>query len=105
MLWALGFIDSLERPDKLCDVKKAVLLLRDNGRQGFLQKSKLRPQNELLDAADLIYRYHWATEDARLNGSEAPSGLDPGALMERHHALNWLVGYLGQDWDDITTDT
>ena len=105
MLWALGFIDKLERPAAICDVKRAVTILRDNGRQGFLQKSKLRPQNEILDAADLIYRYHWSTDDARVNGKKAPAGLDPGVVMERHYALNWLIGYMGQAWDDISTDT
>ncbi|MGO7286211.1 DUF4272 domain-containing protein, partial [Rhizobium ruizarguesonis] len=24
---------------------------------------------------------------------------------ERHYALNWLTGYMDQDWDDISTDT
>lgn len=56
MLWALGFTDKLERPDQICDVKRAVTILRDNGREGFLRKAKLRPQSEILDAADLIYR-------------------------------------------------
>ncbi len=105
MLWALGFLDKLERPDTICDVKLAVSILRDHGRDGFLKKAKLRPQAELLDAADLIYRYHWAVVDARVNESEAPAGLDSGIVMERHHALNWLIGYMDQEWDDVSTDT
>lgn len=105
MLWALGYIDELERPDKICDVKAAVTIFQENGREGFIKKAKLRPQSELLDAADLIYRYHWAIRDARINNREAPAGLDSGVVMERHHALNWLVGYMDQAWDDVTTDT
>lgn len=105
MLWALGYIDTLGRPDHICDVPRAVTLLRESGREGFLKNAKLRPQSELLDAADLIYRYHWAVVDARLNSREPPAGLDPGVVMERHYALNWLVGYLDQNWDDISTDT
>jgi len=105
MLWALGYIDELGRPDKICDVKLAVSFLRENGRDGFLQKAKLRPQSEILDAADLIYRYHWAADDARINGRDAPAGLDGGVIMERHCALNWLIGYMDQEWDDISTDT
>ena len=105
MLWALGFIDKLERPDAICDVKRAVTILRDNGRQGFLRKSKLRPQSEILDVADLIYRYHWVIEDVCVNGQKALAGLDLGVVMERHYALNWLIGYMGQAWDDISTDT
>ena len=105
MLWALGYIDELERPDTICDVKLAVSLLRENGRDGFLKKANLRPQAEILDAADLIYRYHWAVVDVRVNNRESPAGLDGGIVMERHHALNWLVGYMDQEWDDVSTDT
>ncbi|MCR9246223.1 MAG: DUF4272 domain-containing protein [bacterium] len=27
------------------------------------------------------------------------------ALAERHYALNWLIGYRNQAWDDVSTDT
>jgi hypothetical protein len=70
-----------------------------------MAKTTLRPIEDILDQADLIYRYRWALVDARVNDSEPPAGLDPGVALERHRALNWLIGYLGQDWDDVTTDT
>jgi hypothetical protein len=104
-LWALGFVDDLSRADKMCDVPKAVSFLRDLGRDGFLKKAKLRPAREILDAADLIYRYHWATTDARINNPPAPAGLDSGVVQERHYVLNWLIGYMDQEWDDVTSDT
>ena len=105
LLWALGYVDSLGTPDSICDVPTAVAFLRDNGRDGFLQKVQLRSQREILDAADLIYRYHWAVVDARVNGGDPPKGIDAGVVMERHYTLNWLFGYSDQDWDDISTDT
>jgi len=105
LLWALGFVEDLARPDRICDVPTAVTILRDLGREGFLAHARLRPQSEILDAADLIYRYHWAVRDAEINHREAPAGLDPGVVMERHYALNWLIGYLDQEWDDVSTDT
>lgn len=105
LLWALEFIDELPRPDQICDVPAAVACLRDLGRDGFLAQAKLRPQSEILDAADLIYRYHWAVVDARLKQQDAPAQLDGGVVMERHYALNWLIGYQNQLWDDISTDT
>jgi hypothetical protein len=105
MLWALGYVDSLDTPGAICDVPKAVAFLRDNGREGFLRKAKLRSQKEILDAADLIYRYHWAVVDARVNGGDSPEGVEGGVVMERHYALNWLIGYMDQEWDDISTDT
>jgi len=29
----------------------------------------------------------------------------PEEIVKRHRALNRLIRYLGQDWDDVTTDT
>ena len=43
----------------------------------FLENSKMRSMEEILDEADLIYRYDWACVDARVNGKDAPSELDP----------------------------
>jgi Domain of unknown function (DUF4272) len=105
MLWALGFADDLQRPDHIVDVPKAVGVIVNLGRDRFVAQAALRPAGELLDAADLIYRYHWATREAELRGREPPAGLDPGVVMERHYALNWLIGYLGLDWDEVSTDT
>jgi hypothetical protein len=105
MLWALGYIDELGYPDKICDVIKAVKLLHDNKRDTFFKNSNLRPLDQILDEADLIYRYHWAVVDARINNKEMPGQLDPGVVMERHHALNWLISYMDSEWDDVSTDT
>lgn len=105
MLWALGFIEDLGRPDSIVDVPLAVGILRDLGRDGFVSKAKLRPLEDILDQADLIYRYHWAVTDARISGRESPAELDRTIVYERHYALNWLIRYMDQHWDDISTDT
>jgi hypothetical protein len=105
MLWALNYIDELKRPEDICDVAFAVKTIHEQGRDKFIQNSKLRAQKEILDAADLIYRYHWAVRDAHINGKEIPGELNGDVIMERHKALNWLIGYSDQEWDDITTDT
>lgn len=105
MLWTLGYVETLDYPIKVCDVPKAVGFLRDNSVQEFVAKARLRDLSEVLDQADLIYRYHWAVVDARLKQQKAPAGIDGGVVQERHHALNWLIGYMNQEWDDVTTDT
>ncbi|MGL4236850.1 DUF4272 domain-containing protein [Tabrizicola sp.] len=105
MLWALGIYPDLGRPDQITDVPLLADTLRDLGPDGLRAKARLRPQAELLDAADLIYRLNWAVVQARLDGTAPPAALDPGVVFERHYALNWLIGYLGQAWDDISTDT
>lgn len=105
LLWAIGFIPHLDRPDHIVDVPESVGIIRDEGRDGLIAAARLRPLSQLLDEADLIYRMHWAVTDARINGRPAPAGLDGAVVFERHYALNWLIGYMDQDWDDVTTDT
>ena len=106
LLWALGFIDDLGRPDSQCDVSTAVSIIRGAGRDSFVSRSKLRSYAELLDAADLIYRYHWAVREFHhLRGQKPPAGLNPSVVMERHYALNWLIGSGEDDWDAVDIST
>lgn len=105
LLWSLGYVATLARPDEICDVPELVRILRSRDTARFIQESALRPLGEILDQADLIYRYDWAATEARVKNRPTPSGLDGGVIHERHRALNWLTGYMDQEWDDITTDT
>jgi Domain of unknown function (DUF4272) len=105
LMWSLGLIGDPGPPSDIADVPLLAETLRDLGTQGIMTKARLRPQAEILDAADLIYRQHWATRNAELEGQEPPPGLDGGVVMERHYTLNWLIGYMGQAWDDVSTDT
>ena len=104
-LWALGYLDALPRPDGICDVRKAVGFLRYRNTEMFMADANLRNLDEILDEADLIYRYHWAVVNARVNDRPVPANLDKGVVMERHYAFNWIIGYMDQEWDDISTDT
>ena len=105
LLWALGYVPDLERPDHVCDVQKAVKIMVDRTSDEFVKDAKLRTPTEILDATDLYYRYHWACRDASLNGQAIPADLNSSVVVERHYALNWLVRYLNAEWDDVTTDT
>jgi hypothetical protein len=60
---------------------------------------------EILDQADLILRLDWACVNARVKKEPAPGNLDKGVVFERHHSLNWLINYMNQDWDNVSTDT
>ena len=62
---------------------------------------------QILDEADLIYRLHWAVRHADLNGRPIPLPLNRDMVMERHHALNWLIVPREEPypWDEIPTDT
>ncbi|MGF7033630.1 hypothetical protein J2T17_004578 [Paenibacillus mucilaginosus] len=106
LLWALGYVDQLEYPDRVCDVPEVVSLLQEQENyKGFVKGARMRAKSEILDAADLIYRYNWVCVDSRLKGEQAPGGLDAGVVYERHRALNWLIRYREQEWDEVTTDT
>ena len=105
LLWALGFAEKLGRPDHIMDAGQGVGIINRLGRDGFVAQARLRPAAELLDAADLIYRYDWAIVEARLKHRPPPAGLNPDVVVEWHYALNWLIGYMDREWDDISTDT
>ncbi|MGH9875716.1 MAG: DUF4272 domain-containing protein [Pyrinomonadaceae bacterium] len=106
LLWALHYVEELGRPDQICDVPRAVGIMVERTAAEFIRDARLRTAGEILDVVDLIYRYDWACVDARLNGKAVPGGLDSDVVVERHQALNWLVGYGDNaDWDHVSTDT
>ena len=105
LLWALRYVEKLDRPDEVCDVARAVGTMAERTTPEFLSDTNQRSIDEILDAADLIYRYHWAVVNARMKGQRPPAKLDGCIVQERHYALNWLIRYMDQDWDDISTDT
>jgi hypothetical protein len=104
LLWAVGKIASLGRPEKDCsfdEVQKAIQV----DRKTYLATAKLRPLPQILDEADRIYRYRWALVDQTVGGTAVPAWLNGDIAMERHHALNWLVQSPATPWDDISLDT
>jgi uncharacterized protein DUF4272 len=103
LLWALGFVAQLGKPVQICDFEFAVTTVADRTTSQLIDDSALRPIADILDQADLIYRYHWAVRNAQLKGQQIPAALDPGVTQERHHALNWLV--MEQAWDHVATHT
>ena len=104
LLWALGHIEKLKPPNEICDVPAEVSIIRDLGRQKLSSTARPRPLSEILDQEDYYYRLHWAVIELRLNGKRSDKANEE-IIVERHKALNWLIRYMGQDWDDVTTDT
>lgn len=105
LLWALGYIDNLSYPDTMCNVSNDVKIIRDLTEAQFREKAKLRSKKEILDQADLILRIDWACVSARLKKEAAPGKLNADIVSERHYSLNWLINYMNEAWDDVTTDT
>ncbi|WP_459477880.1 DUF4272 domain-containing protein [Clostridium saccharoperbutylacetonicum] len=108
LIWALGIIDELGYPSQICDCSFAINTVAEcEDFNEFMKKVNLRSIEEILDEADLIYRYNWACVDARIHGKNAPAQLDSGVVFERHWGLNWLIGKgtYNDDWDFVSTDT
>jgi hypothetical protein len=105
LFWALGYVEKLDKPTEACDPIILIKPMKSRTAGQFIADAKLRSLREILDNADLIYRYRWALVDARVNDRAEPAGLNGSVALERHVALNWLIGYMDQEWDDISTDT
>jgi hypothetical protein len=103
--WALGYVDQLAPPSRPVDADLMVKLLREAGPGRYRSGARMRTATEILDEADLIYRYDWACVNARVKGAASPRGIDCDVIVERHRALNWLYSYQGQAWDEVSTDT
>jgi hypothetical protein len=109
LLWALKFNNYLSFPNTTCeetgsaemDIHKVYALTEKE----FREKGELRTKTEILDEADLILRLNWACVNSRVKNEPTPSDLNPTVVFLRHWTLNWLTNYMGQEWDDITTDT
>ncbi len=118
LLWALGYIQELAWPSEMCDVQKLLKILKPHEANPlkFIATAKLRSKKEILDAADLISRIHWAIRDAYDNNSPIPCSLDwsidsemfpvpqciaTGVVEERHRTLNWLIRLGNADWDNV----
>ena len=109
LLWALGLVEQLDYPSDICDCNIAIqAVAKRNDFDDFMKHTKPRSINTILDEADLIYRYHWACVDARINGRDTPGNLDSSVVSERHWGLNWLIGKgidYYDNWDSVATDT
>jgi len=103
LLWSLGHIEKLQPPNQVCDVPADTSIIKNLGRQ-MSSTAHPRSLSEIMDQADYYYRLHWAAIELRVNGKSS-NKVNEEIVDERHKALNWLIRYMGQNWDDITTDT
>lgn len=105
LLWALGIVEELNYPENIVDCDFAIqAVVSAKTFEEFMAKVKLRDIEEILDQADLIYRYDWACVNVRLKQEQAPAQLNSAVVVERHGALNWLI-QSDSDWDhpDVST--
>ena len=109
LMWALNKVSDLGFPDELCSLNNIppheYPIGQGKDPNNFINAiTNSRTKEEILDANDLYYRIDWACVDARINNREIAE-VNSSVVYERHYALNWLVNYMNQDWDDVSCDT
>ena len=85
LLWAMGLVKELDFPKDICDCNFVMKTFSGD----FSERVKMRGTDEILQALDLVYRYHWACVNARVHGTKS-AGLDEEVVMERRGGLEWL---------------
>ena len=99
LMWAMGLVEELGFPSEICDCKFVMdTFIGDD----FSGRVKMRGTDEILQALDLIYRYHWACVNARVHGTDS-AGLDEEVVMERRGGLEWLC-CKGAENDNLTDE-
>lgn len=105
MCWALGMERTLDFGDYCGDhlVELFPDIKQDAIAGPFVARSRLRKVKELAQALDLAYCVHWSLVEASLRGGRLPGPVEPYVVIERRHALEWILGE--DDWDDVSLDT
>jgi hypothetical protein len=77
----------------------------DTSTRAFIAQAELIDEAKLWQQAETYLDDHWKARDANLHGRPMPRGIDIEIVQERHDAINWIIGYDGLPWNEVTTDT
>ncbi|MFT4255276.1 MAG: DUF4272 domain-containing protein [Caulobacter sp.] len=108
LCWALCEVGELPPSDQQFDPAVFQDLLppfADVDPASFIANAKLRSDEALITKADELLDHHWEARNAALTGAAPAIPVDIEIVQERHHAINWVTGYDGVPWDEVTTDT
>jgi len=105
LLWAIQKIDHMDPLTAQCNTTPLVDAMPElfSSTSDFIESASLRNKEEIEEEYERIYDIHWKVRNAKSTG--VPIEYDSGVVQERHYAMNWITGYCGQAWDEITTDT
>ncbi len=105
MMWAVGLIEELNPTNEICNVSAMARLVLDGENiENLLGKTKELDIETLMEAQDLMMRYHWSFIESRVKKTAEPTGFNIGVVIERQKAFNWmLTDIFGSDWDHIQT--
>jgi len=104
LLWALGWVDHLGLPTRLCDSRRMVdeiMPALGSDTTSFQQSAHLRASNVLCAEDERTYDLWCRAQPAR-RADRLPQDLQWGVLYERRYAFEWLLW--GELWDEVTCD-
>lgn len=87
LLWALGYVVELGFPNAESDASGELEFLRDLGPQGFIEGTLLRSNEQILDAADWVFRLHQSVVDER-KGTE---NISEEVVEQWSETFDWLT--------------
>jgi hypothetical protein len=107
LLWALNKIERMPKLSERFDLAslEGTVIRPPHSTRQYIASVSLRTEAELSAEYEDLYQAHWKVRDAQRKNKSPPKRFDPEVVRERHHGFNWLMGYMNQPWDDVTTDT
>lgn len=108
LLWALKLVETLPSADEQCDTsvfQRCLPPFAEQSVEQFISSATLRDADELWAEAERTFDTHAEARNAKINNRIPSQPVDLEVVQERHHAINWITGYEGLDWDEVTTDT
>lgn len=99
LLWSVAIVGDLP-PDELCDrdpfyERLAPGMDPAQGRTDLV----LRPLHEIAAMLDFYYCLHWHARNAQYHGQMWDPEIEPGVVLERRRALEWLFQDVA--WEEV----
>ncbi len=91
LLWTLGHLSDLGRPDHECEVALISRTIEKLGREGLAKQGKSPLTVEILDEFDAQLCYCAVATSAINAGKRPPTKLNAGVIDERRLALEWVL--------------
>jgi hypothetical protein len=106
LAWGGGLITDLPFPFKQGDLKSVFPTIPPEVEvDQFVAGFRLRDESELYLQVDIHYCLHWSLRHREAWGADAfPKRPTLDVVIERRHALEWLIG-IADTWDDVPLDT
>jgi hypothetical protein len=100
LLWTLGRLDALQDPVARSNPQEIAGIITGAGSIDGLA-GVAREAEEILDAADLTYRFLAVCRQAGPPYQQVPGGVICAVVHQRQHAFQWLLDPERLHWEDV----